>query len=296
MSGPAASFFSDGVRAPALPSLIEAELVEKGRDFFSELDPAAQDAVIAREQRGEFTGERLFLQRRGVYDAIVRLLGEGRLGVKAIGSTLGVSVNTVRAVRDREPGAVDTQRAKTVKHLADFVELAAGRLADEAGEMPLGQLAVPLGIAVEKMQLLTGGATARVEIVEVPPVDAFNDYIAGLPTVTGLGTGERRQKGAADPGAGGDRAAGGDERSLVSGASEPVGCADATPLATLPADPAETASGAQGGRGSLKATPPPTSPIGLSGNDSGTNGMAGGADTGPGGADPERKTAEDSDL
>jgi hypothetical protein len=95
----------------------------------------------------------------------------------------------VRAVRRREGTTIDQFRAKTVDALAEFVGDAAERFRDESDKMPLDKLAVPLGIAVEKLELLRGNATSRVELVAVPPADAFARYIEGLPAM-GLGAEE----------------------------------------------------------------------------------------------------------
>lgn len=265
MSSVASTFFE--VPAPALPPLVNAA---PGDGFFPDLEPQAVEAIEARERAGEFTGERLFRQRPGTYMEVVRMLGGSGLGVKAIARRLGVSVNTVRAVRMREGAAVDTQREKTVAHLADFVELAAGRLADEAGEMPLAQLAVPLGIAVEKMQLLSGGATARVEIIQVPPVDAFNAMLAAMPVAveTGLSAGAALQKERAGEGVVVLGEAGRDSESPIFGAVEPDFQRDATPLATP--DGGDPGCGG-GGRGSASEPPPPIKLIDSAAREPGTN-------------------------
>ncbi len=133
-----------------------------------------------REAVGEFTGERLFTQRPEVYRAIVTCLAEG-MGVRATARALKVSTNTVAAVREREGSSVETQKKETVSKLRQFARLGAERLLDEVDKIPLQSLPIAIGIAVEKAELLDGGATARVEHVKAPGEKAFKELLEMLP-------------------------------------------------------------------------------------------------------------------
>lgn len=187
------SFLIASDSAPSLPGLAAPS-------FFAEL-----------EAKGEFTGERLFQQRPDTYKAVVVLLGQ-RLGVIRIGGLLGVSPNTVMAVRDREGATIDLVK----EHMANIANQGA-TLASEAilialnqrakdahllGIKDLKELAVVYGILVQNGQLLAGQPTARVELsaAQKPSEhDDFNRYISGLPTVqtTGLTVETSGQKEAA---------------------------------------------------------------------------------------------------
>lgn len=173
-----------GQSAKALASHLDAP----PPDFFPELSDDARRASFFAESTGEYTGDRFFAARPEDYRECVRLRAAG-VSLRKIAARLRpCSVNTVRAVLRREASGVDTRRAKTVDALTDFIEDACERLRDEP--MPIGQLSVAMGIAVEKLQLLTGGATARVEIIEpVKPLD-LDAYLDSLPTAgTGMGLG-----------------------------------------------------------------------------------------------------------
>lgn len=249
-------FTSDagGVLALA-PGRLEAQ-----PDWFAELDEASQAEALLAEDLGEFTGARLFLRKPAVYKACAAALMSGELGgVKRIAKVLRISVNTVRAVRDREGISIDTLREKTQRALACATLDLAERFAEESHELKLSQAAVPLGIIAEKMELLGGRATQRVEKVAVAPIEDFNDYIAKLPSAhpagMGLGGETPGQKEAA--GEVGKLGAQGvsDLQSLVLPASVSVGSAIDTAgdtAATVAADDT------QGGRGSLSE--PPLSP------------------------------------
>lgn len=152
-----------------------------GDSFFSQMD-----------SKGEFTGDRLFQKRPDAYRAVVVLLGQ-KMGVIRIGKLLGLSPNTVMAVRDREQPSIDIVK----EHLARTSHAGAA-LASEVMlgnlnriaelDVPLAikdlkDLAVCYGILVQNAQLLAGQPTARVEVHELqrPGHDDFNRYISGLP-------------------------------------------------------------------------------------------------------------------
>lgn len=151
-----------------------AEQVAAAPPLFSE---EVLDALTSAEARGEYTGERLFSQRPDIYRATVELLGQG-VGVRQIARTLRVSHNTIAAVRRREGDTVDTLKEQTVQALARFVGAASERLLEEVHTIKLEALPVALGIATEKLLLLTGQATQRVAHVdEAPQVPAFADWL-----------------------------------------------------------------------------------------------------------------------
>ena len=257
LRGRALFFAPDDGRVQALaPGRLECQ-----PDWFAELDEPTRQEVLLAEERGEFTGARLFFSKPAIYKACVAALGSGELGgVKRIAKALRISVNTVRAVRDREGFAVDTLREKAQRALACAALDIAERFAEESHELKIGQAAVPLGIIVEKMELLAGRATSRVEVVEVSPIESFNDYIAGLKSAKGagmgLGAGDSPQK---ETGADGDADAARDGQSLVLPAVVSVEVGDDTAIDTASTAPAPASvADTQGGRGSLSE--PPLSP------------------------------------
>jgi hypothetical protein len=152
-----------------------AEQVASAPPLFSE---EVLDALASAEARGEFTGERLFSQRPDIYRAVVELLGQG-VGVRQIARTLRVSHNTIAAVRHREGQTVDTLKEQTIATLARFVGAASERLLEEVQTIKLESLPVALGIAAEKLLLLSGQATQRIAHVdEAPQVPAFAAWLS----------------------------------------------------------------------------------------------------------------------
>ena len=144
--------------------------------------------------KGEFTGERLFLQKPEVYRGIVALLAHG-WGTQKIADTLEVSKNTVKAVRAREGTTLDAVKARISAEAfdlgADALE-AAKIIVEEVMSNPIKRRALSLkdakdlavvgGVALQNGQLLSGAPTSRVEVTELPTPehDAFNAYLAGL--------------------------------------------------------------------------------------------------------------------
>jgi hypothetical protein len=75
----------------------------------------------------------------------------------------------------RESNAIATVKERTVSVLRTFGRLAADRLLDEVDQIPIQSLPIALGIAVEKAELLSGGATSRIEHADSGPT--HEDYL-----------------------------------------------------------------------------------------------------------------------
>ena len=188
------------------PSLLDQVAADEAAAPSLFLVSTEEEGNQEMERRGEFTAERLMESRPTIYRAIVDGLGQG-LGVRQLCRAYRVSHHTVAAVMARESAAVATLKERTVSVLRTFGRLAADRLLDEVDQIPIQSLPIALGIAVEKAELLAGGATSRIEHTESGPT--HEDYIrmisgkvieAEVVPVIGLEGGEVAQKGA-DPGA-----------------------------------------------------------------------------------------------
>jgi len=137
----------------------------------------------ALESAGTFTGERLYAQKPNVYHAICKGLAE-RIGIRAIARAYKVSPNTIYAVMERENVTIDTLKEQAIRDLRLGVVIGAERMRELFldGDMKPGELAVALGISIEKLLLLCGEATSRVEVSHAAPAHAsLNDYLASLP-------------------------------------------------------------------------------------------------------------------
>jgi hypothetical protein len=259
--------FSDGVNTP----LQAAEAAASAAPFlFSEEEIGAERL----EATGEFSGERLLARRPEVYRAICRMSAEG-LSMSAMARALGVSRNTVAAVQDREQISIEQQKKELLRNVRTAARLSVERVVELVPSINNAKdAAIVAAVMVDKLQLLSGEATARVERVEVNQ-DKLSEMLASLPVLeaevvplTGPSEAAPDQKGAAGlglPGLVTDAAS-----EVLSSFEDRESKKVATLVATLPAaagvDPVEAEAVAvdqEGGEGVTDFAPPPSQPTGL---------------------------------
>jgi hypothetical protein len=130
--------------------------------------------VEALEAAGEFTLERVKARKPETCRLVVDLL-RGGFGIIRIAELLHISVNTVSRLRDDAGIKPEEQTAGLAKAAGMVAALSAERLIDRlsdkdaADEIPARDLAIIHGVGVDKAQLLSGGATVRVEHQESGP-------------------------------------------------------------------------------------------------------------------------------
>jgi len=155
-----------------------AEAAAPALSFFAEVEEGEKRLAEA----GEFTGERLFRDRPGIYAAVVRMAAEG-LSISATARALGVSRNTVCAVRDREGISIEQEKKEVLKLLQKGMRLGAERTIELLPETKSARdAALVTAIMTDKHQLLSGEATARVERVEIRP-DQVRAFVDSLPVI-----------------------------------------------------------------------------------------------------------------
>lgn len=173
--------------------------------FFSEIEEAEKRLA----ESGEFTGERLFRDRPGVYAAAVRMIAEGQ-SISAAARALGISRNTVCAVRDREGVSVEQEKKELLRDLRRASRLGVEKVLELLPDTKSAKdAAIVTAVMVDKGQLLAGEATSRVERVEAKP-DQVKAFLDALPVVdveelevisTGVGGETAGQKAAPVPAA-----------------------------------------------------------------------------------------------
>ncbi len=155
-----------------------AELAAPALSFFAEIEEAEKRLADA----GEFTGQRLHRDRPGIYAAVVRMAAEGQ-SISATARALGVSRNTVCAVRDREGISIEQDKKELLKDLRRASRLGVEKVIELLPETKAAKdAAIVAAVMVDKMQLLSGEATARVERVEVRP-DQVKAFVDSLPVI-----------------------------------------------------------------------------------------------------------------
>jgi transposase-like protein len=170
MTKPATSLIAEAAEAQALAPAFS---------FFSDEEREATERLT---QAGEFTGERLYRDRPGIYSAIVRMSAEG-LSISAAARALGVSRNTVVAVREREGISIEQDKRELMKLLGTARRLSVEKVIELIPDLKNAKdAAITAAVMVDKYALLAGEATSRVERVEVRP-DQVQAYLDALPVV-----------------------------------------------------------------------------------------------------------------
>lgn len=157
--------------------LQEAEAASAAAPFlFSE----AEIGLEKLEAAGEFTGERLLTRRPDAYRAVVRMAAEG-LSISATARALGVSRNTVAAVREREGFTIEQDKKELLRDVRKAARLSVERAIELIPTISSAKdAAIVAAVMVDKGQLLSGEATSRVERVEVQE-DKLREMLAALP-------------------------------------------------------------------------------------------------------------------
>ncbi len=162
-AGPDPGVFLSTAAAPA------AEKTELG--FFV-------DVRARLEARGVYDASRLKSQRPELYAVIARLLASGICGKEEIRTLCGVAWETVAAVEADAAPTIRDFKARLSARLRLAISAAADRLLEQARAGELS--AIDFGILVDKLLLIEGEATARVEIMEDPAAAAFRQAMAAI--------------------------------------------------------------------------------------------------------------------
>jgi len=257
--------------------LIRFDAHETAAPFlFSEAEIGAEKL----EATGEFSGERLLARRPEVYRAILSMSAEG-LSVSAMARAFAVSRNTIAAVQEREGFSIEQHKKELLRNVRTAARLSVERVVELVPSINSAKdAAIVAAVMVDKLQLLSGEATARVERVEVSQ-DKLSEMLAGLPELeaeivpaTGLGGSGSGQKGQAvagclglDPVGLGRAGSGSDTKSDglqgLQDVSAGMGTTSGTGDAAGRVDLGDLAADTEGGRGSEFLAPPPSAPTDL---------------------------------
>lgn len=123
------------------------------------------------------TGERLFRDRPDVYKAVVALLAEPGVSVRTICRECHVSDHTIRSVASREGIAIAAVKKEVLSNIAHGMRLASERVIELMPEANARDALIGVGILGDKMALLGGEPTARVEIGHFDVVVAMNELM-----------------------------------------------------------------------------------------------------------------------
>jgi transposase-like protein len=109
--------------------------------------------------------------------------------VTRICKELGVGYHTVAALIRNRPELLASARDITANNWRTLAALGTAELVDRLPEMKDQALSVLSAIATEKAELLSGGATSRVEVIAAPAVDEWSDVVEGVVIESAVSTG-----------------------------------------------------------------------------------------------------------
>jgi hypothetical protein len=120
------------------------------------------------------TGEHLKKHRPDVYQCALDMLCEPGVSVRSICRTLHISHNTLASIQEREQANLDTRKKVVLKTITRGLRLCAERVEELAPGMSARDALIGVGILGEKMQLLAGDVTTRIEVTPVNIIERFN--------------------------------------------------------------------------------------------------------------------------
>jgi hypothetical protein len=102
------------------------------------------------------------------------------MSIREICRAFNTSYQTVIALVRNRPELLERAREITSKNWKTLAAVGTAELFDRVPDMKAHELTIMSAVATEKAELLSGGATQRVEHVMAPAADAWADFVAGL--------------------------------------------------------------------------------------------------------------------
>lgn len=159
--------------------------LDEARQLALDLGERAEwDRICAEAQTsGVYTGTAFRERQPAKYRVAVQLLAAG-VGVLKIAAMLRVSHHTIAAVRDGiGRDGVAQEKAILSDQMRLAVRLLMERALNEIDQIDRDKIPFWVGVLVDKMQLLDGQATARIETGAAGgmSLEAFRAYVESLP-------------------------------------------------------------------------------------------------------------------
>jgi hypothetical protein len=131
------------------------------------------------ESRGIYDLSRLEARKPELAKAAVKMLAKG-LGVDEIAECLSLDVRTIAALRDKaeESGAMPGHKEMTVRRLKTLLGMMISKYEQGLSNGTIKPGALDLAVIIDKIEVLTGGVTNRVEVVVTNESDDFTRLIA----------------------------------------------------------------------------------------------------------------------
>jgi hypothetical protein len=124
--------------------------------------------------------QKLISQDPAKYARVATALLDGEMPAK-ISQAQSIDQPLVRFIRSMHPELVAAARAQMITNLEEVVSAMTQRLLEETPELPLEKIPQALSTVLDKLSVLTGGVTARVEHTSVPNREDLERMFKALP-------------------------------------------------------------------------------------------------------------------
>jgi hypothetical protein len=104
----------------------------------------------------------------------------GGMPATRIAKAFNTSFHTVVALIRNRPEMLEKARQTAANNWRTLAAVGTAELLDRVPDMQSHGLVIMSAVATEKMELLSGGATQRVEHVMAPAADQWSDFVSGL--------------------------------------------------------------------------------------------------------------------
>lgn len=102
------------------------------------------------------------------------------MSIREICRAFNTSYNTTIALIRNRPELLERAREITSKNWKTLAAIGTAELFERVPDMKSHELTIMSAVATEKSELLSGGATQRVEHVMAPAADSWAEFVAGL--------------------------------------------------------------------------------------------------------------------
>jgi hypothetical protein len=138
--------------------------------------PAKPEPEIAPVRVGRCTGLEV-PEAKAEKIAAAHMAG---MSIREICRAFNTSYNTTIALIRNRPELLERAREITSKNWKTLAAIGTAELFERVPDMKSHELTIMSAVATEKAELLSGGATQRVEHVMAPAADAWLDFVSGL--------------------------------------------------------------------------------------------------------------------
>jgi hypothetical protein len=137
---------------------------------------------INSNQTWALSAQELMNESPEIYAGIVSHLSDGATN-HVVARLTSQPVELIRKIRDLHPQLIESGRKAAHARIEEALHLGSTQLVDAIaqGKIKPSQLTVAVGILTDKSQLLSGGATQRVEKVDVKSPEQLKQWFSQLP-------------------------------------------------------------------------------------------------------------------